>query len=916
MTQSFLSEVVRKVFDQHDDFGTLVFVLPSKRAGVYLKKYISDIVSKPSFAPKIKSIEELISEVSELQEAGNLDLLLELFEVYAPLMSSEETSFESFITWGHTLLSDFNELDRYLIDYKSLFNYLTESQRLKSWGADKRATPLISNTLKFWERLGDIYEKFRLVLNQRGIGYQGLLYRKALEKAGEYLSRNKTLTFYFIGFNALNRAEEEIIQRFLEHGNTKIYWDIDKYFLNDPIHEAGFFIRNYLKTWPYLEGKWAVEPSNTFLGKKSIHITGVPKAITQAKYAGSILEKIQSQTKESIALVLADESLLNPILNSLPSSTGQINVTMGLPLEKTPLCDFFSTLFDLHIDAHNSRWYHKGVSKMLSNPYTIELLKTPKGDLTAYIKDLIRDNNLFFLERDFSSNLKIPLPNSLHLLFPKKEVDSSFFVANCLKIIELLKSHYQQSKHNYQLHLLFGFYQLFNQLSEYVGDRPYLASLKALKLVFDQLVTTAQIDFKGEPLGGLQIMGMLESRNLDFETVIITSVNEGVLPAGKTQNSFIPYDIKREFGLPTYKEKNAIYAYHFYRLLQRAKDVHIIYNTEPDVLYGNEKSRFISQLLADSKLRDYLSHKVTGPKVTIAKEHAPEIEKTPLLISRLEEMVAHGLSPTALSLYIRNPYDFYKKSVLRLNDVENVDENIAYNTFGTIVHNTLEKLYQPLIGKTLTSENLNPLKSQISSIIKRCFGSFYDPEDIKSGQNLIAFHVIQKYVEVFINYDIERSKKHTLIIEALEKPLKASISSPDLSIPVFIKGTLDRLERVDDTLQILDYKTGMVLPSETEIVDLEEAITMEKKSKAFQLLCYALMVYKDDPNINMLAGIVPIKDLSSGILRFAVKSGVRSAKNHSITAEELSNFEELLGVLISEILHPKHPFKDSSSMVL
>ncbi len=912
--ESFLKEVIEGLYAQNKSFDHMAFVLPSKRAGLFLKKHISEFVRKPIFSPKIYSIEELILEISGIANTTNLNLLLELYETSKLYLKSEELTFQSFLSWGNTLLSDFNEIDRNLVEHKSLFAYLTESQRIKNWGGDKRPTPLISNSLKFWSQLETVYENFQSRLLEKGVGYQGLLYRKASEKVQSFLSNNPGITYHFIGFNALNLAEEHIFQSFFTNGKATVSWDIDSYFVEDGVHEAGFFIRNYLKKWNQFDGLPALEHSNQFLKEKKIHITGVPKSMSQAKYVGHILRGVLSQNNENnIALVLADETLLKPILHALPENTFKVNITMGLPLRKTTLFDFFDSLFNVHLNRSKNGWYHKDVIKLLSNPYTIAFLNTSKNNFAVDLKNHIKEKNILFVNQVLLDTLPYSKSARLKRLF-SSSLQSAFFAKTCLTVVQDLKQLYQESNNQQEIHQLYGFHQLFTQVNDLVRTKPYLNSLKALKHIFNELVLTEKIDFKGEPLGGLQIMGVLESRNLDFETVIITSVNEGILPAGKSQNSFIPYDIKKGFGLPTYKEKDAIYAYHFYRLLQRAKNIHLLYNTEPDVLLGNEKSRFISQLQTDTSLGPYITQSVAAPETAIALEPAKEIVKTPELIGLLMELGSRGFSPSALTNYIKNPYAFYKNNVLRLNEVEEVEENIAYNTFGTIVHDTLEELYLPLVGERITPKRLESLKKDVTSITKTNFEKFYMSKDIESGQNLIAFHVIQKYVSSVIELDIERSRSHEIILMALEKSIKAQILLPGHPQPLFLKGKLDRLESVDGVVHILDYKTGNVASSEVEVLDVMETITNEKRSKAFQLLCYALMLHKEDQINSLNAGIVPIKKLTMGILPFALKKGARGPRDLTIDKELLIHFQEHLFTLLTDILNPEKPFVDTDSV--
>lgn len=908
--KGFLEEVIGYVYERHKSFDKLVFVLPSKRAGLFLKKHITSFLEKPIFSPRIYSIEELVKEISNLDPASNFELLLELYEAFQPFFNTDEESFESFVTWGNTLLSDFNEIDRNLVPHGSLFDYLTATQRLKKWGADERPTPLISNTVRFWGQLKTVYERFQKRLLEKRTGYQGLLYKEAVSKTEKYLSSCSELYYHFIGFNALNKAEEQLFHSFAKNGNSMFWWDIDSSFLEDTVHEAGLFIRNYIKAWP--NGQTFTNHTSCFLKEKKIVITGIPKSVSQAKFTGQLLESTLKKDgdEQNVALVLSDETLLKPILNTLPPNASKINITMGLPLNKTSLFDFFNSLFNLHLNPSKNGWFHKQVNKVLSNPYSINLLDTSHGNLAFGLSNYIREKNILFINKDILDRNPFSESHILQDIFSEQATSGKSFARMCQKLIGILKEKYLEINNHLELQYLYAFFQLFNQLESHIASKSYLRSLKAVWPLFNELVSNEQIDFKGEPLGGLQIMGVLESRNLDFETIVITSVNEGILPAGKSQNSFIPYDIKKEFGLPTYKEKDAIYAYHFYRFLQRAKHVHILYNTEPDILQGNERSRFISQLLTDRAIAPYVTHGTAAPHISIEMERPKTISKTPKLSKLLMELAERGFSPSSLTNYIKDPYSFYTNNVLRLNEVEDVEENMAYNTFGTIVHDTLEALYLPIVGKQLTKEDLDGLKAKVESVTETKFGEHYLPRDIKNGHNLIAFHVIQKYVNAVIDMDIVRSKSHEIVVLALEKNLRTVINVPGISYPIFLKGKLDRLEKVDGTLHIFDYKTGNVARSEVEVIALEDSIVDEKRAKAFQLLCYALMEHKEGNSKELLAGIIPIKTLRSGIVLFAQKTSVRGPKNHIIDNELLTRFEGHLANLILEILNPDIPFKE------
>ncbi|MEM1001500.1 MAG: PD-(D/E)XK nuclease family protein, partial [Bacteroidota bacterium] len=463
------------------------------------------------------------------------------------------------------------------------------------------------------------------------------------------------------------------------------------------------------------------------------------------------------------------------------------------------------------------------------------------------------------------------------------------------------------------LEYLFKFHTLFNKLNDLNKHYGYLKSLESLYVVYKELLNSETLDFKGEPLRGLQIMGMLESRALDFETVIITSVNEGILPGGKTPNSVIPFEIKLEYNLPTYKEKDAVYTYHFYRLLQRAKNVHLIYNTEIDTLKGGEKSRFINQLEVEAIHN--IKHQVLSADVTFETPELKTISKNQAIVSKLMEVGQSGFSPSALTKYVRNPLEYYYQYVLGVKETETVEEYIAANTLGTILHESLETLYKPFIGKALTIEALTKSKGSISKIVDQGFIEHYGKGNYDSGKNLIAFEVAKRYLHNFIASEQQSLRQgHIIKIVALEYEDKVTIPIKGLDQTIQLKGTVDRIDLFNGQLRIIDYKTGRVNAVDVAIYDWEELITDYGKSKAFQLLCYAYIYWKSTGvSLPIEAGIISFKNLKSGVLKFGEKPSVRGKLDPLITEDTLLQFEELASQLILEILDVNQPFKEKET---
>ncbi|MFK7812389.1 MAG: PD-(D/E)XK nuclease family protein [Maribacter sp.] len=912
--RSFLEEVIQKVAREHDSLEDLIFVLPSRRAGTFLKNTIAKTSHKTAFAPEIFSIESFIEKISGLAYVSNTQQLFELYNAYLKNAPMEEDSFFAFSKWGQTLLQDFNEIDRYLIDAEKIFANLASIQEINHWSVQAEKTQMMQDYLDFWNNLNELYTGFNSTLLKQGLGHQGLVYRQACEQLPEYLENVKNKIHVFVGFNALNTAESHIIQTILQNSKADIYWDIDSYFLNDIAHSAGYFIRGHQKKWPHFQEHSLQGISDNYGSKKNIQITGVPKNVSQAKYVGSLLGKIESENPEALkttAVVLGDETLLNPILNAVPEKIGAVNITMGYPLSKTPPASLFTQFMDLYINRDTQGWFYQNVLSFLAHPYINKLLDSKESKVHSDLQTVIKSKNWTHitpskLEKFSNENATIKLLFFDDQLSPKK------FVMRCLEIIIALKARLQEGESPLTLEYLYRFHTLFNQILELVQKHAFINDLKSLQSLYKELLSSETVDFQGDPLEGLQIMGMLESRNLDFETVIITSVNEGILPSGKSNNSFIPFDLKTRLGLPTFKEKDAVYTYHFYRLLQRAKNIHIIYNTEPDVLEGGEKSRLISQLLTDpNKEKDILA-KVATPAIEPVIQTLSSFKKDNGLMQLIQGHAEKGFSPTSLSNYIRNPIDFYKRNLLDIQDTLEVEETIAANTFGTIVHDTLEDIYTPFLGEFLSKEGLKAAKVKIPVLVQKHFAKSYMDGDISRGRNLIAYNVIVRYLNNYLDTEITEAKNHQIKILGIEEKLNIRLNIPEIDFPIGLNGKLDRIDEKDGMLRIIDYKTGKVESKNVEIVSWDEITADYDYSKAFQLLCYAFMYNDKNPIETIQSGIISFKNGNGGLLKFATKDrrGSYAKKDSIISQETLSNFQQELKKLILEICNPEIPFTE------
>jgi len=907
--RSFLDEIVNSIHSEQDSLEDTIFVLPSKRAGTFLRNSIANITERTIFSPEIYSIEEFVGNISGLSTATNTQQLFELYYAYLDQTKGKKENYLEFSKWGQTLLQDINEIDRYLIDTGKLFTNLSAIQEINHWYLAAEKTKMVKDYIKFWNNLEELYTTFNQKLLIQGIGHQGLVYRKANENLESYLEANKNNRYIFIGFNALNTAESNIIQRILQTKNAEIYWDADEYYLDDPIHDAGYFIRGHKKKWPYLQENPLKGISSSFLQKKNIQVIGVPKNISQVKYVGALLKEINIENSDLLkrtAVVLSDETLLNPLLNSIPSEIEKVNITMGYPLNKSNFESFFIQFFDLYINKQANGWYYKSVLSFLSNSYTLLLLKEGSVNLAEILACTIKDKNLTFLEENEIRSYGTTKSQNLNKLFFAQTPTTNEFIERCIALVLLLKIELQLSGNKLALEELYRFYGVFNQVQKLLEKHDFINDLKSLQALFKELLSLETLDFKGDPLEGLQLMGVLESRNLDFETVIITSVNEGIIPSGKSNNSFIPYDLKRAFGLPTFKEKDAVYTYHFYHLLQRAKNIYLIYNTEPDVLEGGERSRLITQLLTDENIKENITEYIAVPEIKVKTKKGGLITKDDTLMALIQGKAQKGFSPSSLSNYIRNPIDFYKQNLLGINDLLEVEETVAANTFGTIIHDSLEDLYKPMIGNYLNKEILKTAKTRIDALVSKHFTKSYADSSILRGKNLIAFNVIKKYVGNFIDQEIVQCQRQKIKILALEKKMELELDVPELGYPVNLKGKLDRIDEIDGVIRIIDYKSGKVMANQVVVSDWSLITEDYKYSKAFQLLCYALM-YGNTKKFNQIeAGIISFKNLNAGLLGFATIESKK--KDKAITHETLNEFTTELKRLVLEICNPDIPF--------
>lgn len=913
---TFLDKIAFTIIDNYQHkLSDLVVVLPNKRAKVFLIEALKNHTEQTIFAPQIISIEDFIQDIAGIRSVDSIELIFEFYEVYVEITTKEkQQTFELFANWGKTLLQDFNEIDRYLLEPNHVLSYLKDIEDIKHWSVDaEKRTTMIDNYLQFWDLLPKYYESLYNHLLNKGIGYQGLIYREAVKNLNHFSNAIGNKEFLFAGFNALNASEEKIVQHLLVTDKAKIFWDADETFLNDPFHDAGLFLRRFKESWKHYKTnpfEWIVKD---FSGSKNIQIIGTPKTIGQAKIAGNIIEKHIEQNANSLnktAIVLGEENLLVPLLYSLPSSVGALNITMGYSGKNNPAQILIAKLFKMHTNALSRNqtsyvFYYKDVLDVLTHP-----LVEPYSKTSALV-NIINQNNYTFITQNKLFELNPKQSELFLLLFQKWDNGAMPVLETISNLLLQIKSNLSNDNEEEKITkaFVYSIFKIINKLINYYSKHQHIDTIETLFAIYKQIIDLAEVSFEGEPLNGLQIMGVLESRVLDFETVIVTSMNEGKFPAGKSQNSFIPYDVKRELGLPTFKEKDAIYTYHFYHLLQRAKNIYLLYNTESEGLDGGEKSRFITQLEVEKQKNHTISHEIYNATLPDIAYQPIIIPKSESVMVRLKEIAEKGFSPSALTSYIRNPIRFYMQKILRISEVEEVEENIALNTLGTIIHGTLEALYTPLIDKFLSVEDIKSTIKLIDEEVLKQFKLVYKEGEIKKGRNLLAFEVAKRNVLNFLKLELQDIEDGDAVkIIALEKTYERWLEHPGLPFAVLIKGNVDRIEQRNGKIRIIDYKTGKVEGKDVSLKQWKKLTSDIKSDKIIQVLAYAFMYEPNLQGQEMEVGIISFKNLKSGFLPFNFKV---DKSEISIINEDISvNYKEQLVVLLNEILDQNIPFEE------
>lgn len=894
MVKPFLHEIATQILAQ-PQAEKLTIVLPSKRAIVFLKHYLAKEIKEPIWLPSMYSIEDFITKLSGLNILDNLSLQFKLYGVFdAHRPQDNDDNFEQFLKWSQTILYDFNEIDRYMVDAKQMLTNLRDIKEIEQWSLNSaELTPFQEKYVLFFEYLYDWYVLFSEALKQEQLAYQGLAYRHAADNINTI--NHSFEQIWFVGLNALTTAENHIVDYFVSQKKARLFWDADAYYVENKNHEAGLFLRHHIEQW----GK--PPTSRFFEQQKNIEIIGCAKNVGQARVAGQLLSDLKSNTET--AIVLADENLLFPVLNNLPISSQEVNVTMGAPMSTTPLFSLIDLLFQIHLrkaQYAKNKFHVNDLLNLLRHPYFGRLFSKEVMD---DIQHFLNQQKWMFVSLKALKN-KVKNDQQWHALSLAlgRWRDPNLAIHSLKQLLEIFKETLVDNKASVESETLFTFYTSIQILENHLLEFTSQMDLKILRAIFFQIIGKDTLAFMGEPLNGLQMMGVLETRTLDFKNLIMLSVNEDKLPAGKSVNSFIPYVLKKYYKLPTHEERDAIFAYHFYRLLQRAEQTYLLYNTQNDEFGSGEKSRFISQLLNEYK-GGKIQQKILHTEVTKLSETDPlYIQKTPKVSRILLNWASKRVSPTALSTYINCPLQFYFNYIAKIKVEDDMVDFMESNTFGSIIHEALYEAYLPHLGTKLDKDLLVAIEADTLAAIDTGFEKEVG-EQRHYGKNHLIWQVANRLTTNYFQKEREEVDNTSLTILEAERTLQHHIEVNGVGVNLY--GHVDRVDRLGDTLRIVDYKSGLVEQSDLSFMDFSDLILKHKKGKAFQLMLYAYLYFQSHADMKggFLAGNYSLRNLKDGLVH--IKQNRTTLKINALVIDE---FEEQLRKLISSILDDTQPF--------
>ena len=938
--ESFLKLVAADLYKHTEgNLAHTAVVFPNKRAGLFFNEYLAQESDSPIWSPAYVSISELFRSLSPWEVGDPVKLVCELYKIFRRETQSTET-LDDFYFWGEMLISDFDDADKNKVDTDKLFSNLQDLRNImddytfiddeqeeairqffQNFSIERR-TALKERFISLWDVLGNIYKGFRESLASQNIAYEGMMYRHVIEHLDvDKLPYEK---YVFVGFNVLNKVEHTLFTQLKDVGKAVFYWDYDEFYMKENrqavTHEAGEFIRRNLRDFPSpLSGELFKNLSKP----KEVHYIASSTENAQARYLPQWIRNNLTTPEKETAVVLCNEALLQPVLHSLPAEVKHVNITMGFPLSQTPVYSFLIALLELHTHGFNfksGRYTFQSVVTLLKHPYTRQLT----GQAELLEKELTRNNRFYPLpgelgKDEFLTRLFTPLSGNLNLCIRLSETlqqVAGIYQANTsgTEDTDAFNQLYRES--------LFKAYTTINRFRTLIEEDELTVQSETFRRLLVKVLSATNIPFHGEPAIGMQVMGVLETRNLDFRHLVLLSVNEGQLPKSGGDSSFIPYNLRKAFGMTTIEHKIAVYAYYFYRLLQRAERITLMYNTSSDGLNRGEWSRFMLQFLIE------WPHPIT--RQFLEAGQSPQgtspitVEKTPDVMRRMQSLFdvranpKAKFSPSALNYYLDCPLKFYYRYVAGLSAPDEVSAEIDSATFGSIFHYAAEHIYEDLTthGKVINKEALetllrNEVKLQdyVDTAFKKLF--FNVPQNEKpeyNGVQLINSAVIARYLKQLLQNDL-RYAPFTFIASEMEVDEPIDIQTPKGVIKSRIGGIIDRMDSKDGTLRIVDYKTGGDADTPPHVESL--FIPDKKRSNyVFQTFLYAAIMCRKQPTMKIAPALLYIHRAATETYSPVIQMGEPRKPKEAV--EDFSKYEkeyrERLQGLLEEIFNPEKSF--------
>lgn len=920
--KSFIASCVQELMLAHVNPDEFVLVIPSKRAKRYFFEAFVQAYNKPIFLPEILTIDELLHQNLSKTPIDKTRQLFLLYQVVVKNPEFDGLSFESFLSWGPIVLNDFEEMNRYLLDTDQVFRNLLSIKELDSWNLEegKEISESQQQFMAFWEVLPLIYEQYVHELTLRGFTTGGLLLRERALNPEALFGEKQT---YFIGFNALTKAEQNIINAFIQAKKGTYWADVDAFYMNSSTHEAGMFHRKNKEVLGQAKAPFELNELNS--KELNIEIIACPQASGQVKVAASALSTLTLEALNSTLVLLADERLIMPLLKNIPASVNQANVTVGLPLNQTPLKPFVELIFSIQENKERFKTqsaYYKDLLALFQHPFiTVWVPQEVREKITQWEITSIKNNRVFQSEKQLT--FTPILDRILHLLLRNWDNDYPTAIKSMQEITQELLDAIGKNN-EFETQILVVFQQGLMALQNLASEGFPMMNLRTFKQFFNQHWSSLSLAYHGNPTQGVQIMGLLETRMLDFKNLIVLGLNEGVLPPNNGLDSVIPMDLRKGLGLPTPREKQGLFSHHFYRLLHRAENVVCTYAIGGEGIGTAEPSRYLTQIemeLCRVNPRVNLVKKMyTTPLLLNQDYRLSSIEKRPQIVHLLENYFSKKVSASAMLKYLQCPLDFYFRYLAELGEEETVEEDLEMSSMGKIIHSTLEELYLPFAERDRNNEPVAPppppvkatdiegLISKAPEVLRRHFTLYLDNDEslIASGKNYLTYTVALEFVLNLLKND--RAYINSIQGDLYIHRLEAYLTAP---MPVEVKGAIitlnwvgfvDRIDRIEERYRLVDYKSGKVKAEHVEFAQKEDVRKSFIACKhALQLAVYAYLFEYNYGFWPDEKGIYAIQKSRDAFFPLTLKEVDE--------ADFMEDFRALIVLILEEIYDLEKPFE-------